>query len=181
MNNETNGNDKIEIICIVKNSETLEDLLVYRNVEDSFIWAKPLRVIEEEKEEYLLDIFNLINEEFVYKIALPVDDDEINYSFESSQVFKILEITNVKNITNEYLISIEDGDAKDKIDILSINNVKVLITNLINDNSYKYARKSGLGVIAGINGKCENIIQDYLDGKLFCNKTKIIKTLGDEH
>ena len=185
MNKKDKYFDNCELLGLGKDAETLKDVLVYKVKENDFIWVKPLeRILEDNIDECkILDVFNFLKEEFVYKLAIPLnnDNEDISDNLEDSNVFKILEITNIKNITNEYLIDVLNKDTKEKLDTLSINNVRILIANSLQDSTYDYARKLGIGIIVGASGKCENIIQDYIDGKLFCNKTKIIKTIKKEH
>ena len=184
MNKKDKYFDNCELLGLGKDAETLKDVLVYKVKENDFIWVKPLEIQEENLDECkILDVFNFLKEEFVYKLAIPLNNnrEDISENLEDCNVFKILEITNIKNITNEYFIDVMNKDAKEKLDTLSINNVRVLITNSISDSTYDYARCLGLGIIVGASGKCESIIQDYIDGKLFCNKTKIIKTIKEEH
>lgn len=170
------GNE-YEVLGLAKDSETLEDLVIYRALYGEYgLWVRPLKMFEEEidKDGETIKRFTLIKEEYSNKVAIPFNEknNEINYLFEESYLFKIYELTNVKNIINEYIINTKDEDS---LLCLIKNDVKVLITNTINEESYDKGRKLGLGIIAGISGKIENIIQDYLDEKLICDKLNILK------
>ena len=42
--------NKYKVIAIARHSETLEDLIIYQNIEKGDIWARPIRMFLDKKE-----------------------------------------------------------------------------------------------------------------------------------
>lgn len=101
------------------------------------------------------------------KIAVPKNGDMINQHFGRSESFAIVtlvedKITDIQEISAASLAHNHGGLAS----MILNSGASVVITGGIGGGMFNALQENGLKVIRGASGKIEDVIADYLSGKL---------------
>ncbi len=163
------GNDYL-VIGLGKDSETAEPVVIYRALYgEGDVWVRPLKMWNEEvlKDGKTYRRFSYVPEEDIIKVAVAYDEDtkEVYYHFGHCPLFKIYSLKEGEIVNEEYLDT-TGGHGCELVDRLLQQEVKVLITDGMGPHPNDYALSFGMVVIAGAKGKADDIVQDYLRGKL---------------
>ena len=154
-----------------KDSETLEEVVIYHEINDeNKIWVRPLKMFNEKINVNGTNLtrFSLIQEEVLYKVAVAYDKDNggVYYHFGHCPLFKIYEISDNKNIINEYDLNTSGLHGPEIIDVLLENDIDVLIVDGIGPHPYEYGKDAGMRIITGIKGLSKEVVDKYINGKL---------------
>jgi predicted Fe-Mo cluster-binding NifX family protein len=101
------------------------------------------------------------------KIAMPKNGEMINQHFGKSESFEIITLVEGNIIdTNEVSATSLAHNHGGLVNLLLSSGVSLVITGGIGGGMYNALQDQGLRVIRGASGKIEDIIKDYIFGKL---------------
>ena len=101
------------------------------------------------------------------KIAMPKDGEMINQHFGRSESFAIITLVDDKIVdTEEVSASSLAHNHGGLANLLLSSDVSIVITGGIGGGMWSALQENGLKVIRGASGKIEDVVKDYLSGKL---------------
>ncbi|MEI6413199.1 MAG: NifB/NifX family molybdenum-iron cluster-binding protein [Pseudomonadota bacterium] len=101
------------------------------------------------------------------KIAIPKDGEMINQHFGRSASFVIITLNEDKIIDiHEISASSLAHNHQELANLLLNSNISLVITGGIGQGMYNALQKQGLKVIRGVSGRINDVVNEYLSGKL---------------
>ena len=100
------------------------------------------------------------------KVAIPIWEDKVSPVFDTSLRLLVVEVENRKEVSR-FIYYMDEQDLTRKCSRISKLDVDTLICGAVSHPYLRMLLASGLEVIQQVSGRTEEVLEAYIQGKLF--------------